>query len=45
MVSAKEAREKAVNSINDKTKEQLLCAEHCIESAVNSGEMSVYCDK
>ena len=45
MITAKEAREQAVNSISDKTKEQLLCAEHCIESAVKSGEMSVWCDK
>ncbi len=45
MISAKEAREQAVNSISDKTKEQLLCAEHCIESAVKSGEMSAWCGK
>ena len=36
MYTAKEAREKAENSISDKTKEQLLAAEHCIESAVNT---------
>lgn len=45
MLSAKEAREQAVNSISDKTKEQLLCAERCIESAVKSGETSVWCNK
>ena len=45
MMTAKEAREQVVNSISDKTKEQLICAECCIESAVKSGEMSVWCDK
>ena len=45
MISATEAREQATSSISDKTKEQLLCAEHCIESAVKSGKMSVWCDK
>lgn len=45
MYTAKEAREKAENSISDKTKEQLLAAEHCIESSVKNGEMKVWCDK
>lgn len=45
MYTAKEAREKAKNSISDKTKEQLLAAEHRIESAVKKGEMQVYCNE
>ena len=45
MYTAKEAREKAENSISDKTKEQLLAAEHSIEFAVKNGEMKVWCGK
>ncbi len=38
MITAKEAREKAENSIIEKTKEQLLMAQHGIEEAVKNGE-------
>lgn len=45
MITAKEAREKSENSISDKTKEQLLAAEQCIETAVKNGETKVWCGK
>ena len=45
MYTAKEAREKAEQSISDEVREQLLAAERCIQFAVNHGEMSCCYDR
>lgn len=45
MYTAKEAREKAEQSISDETKEQLEFAERCIGAAVEKGEMCCWCGK
>lgn len=44
MINAKEAREKAENSISDRTKEQLLIAQQGIEQAVKNGETKCWID-
>ena len=42
MYAAKEAREKAGQSVSEETKEQLALAEKCINLAVGKGEMSCW---
>lgn len=45
MLTAREAREAAVKSISDDTKEELRIAENCIKNAVNAGETKCWCGR
>ncbi len=42
MINAKEAREKAENSISESTKKQLSAAERLIGRAIENGEMKCW---